>query len=527
MRTLSKEAEQQIVDAAKRAVALVDDDGLAPDAAVEKVATLYKLGAHKVRLLCHAYNTGRQTAQREAADTALGKFASFPLADAERVVAALYPPRSHAKAASAALDPVSPQYARPPAWPAMRKAAADAAAAARVPPPRVKTAADPAAAPTRTGAEHVWATHTVLRREYESARTKTSAAADAARSAAAALVDYFRRGPLDREKFAAAELAAAAAHGRPAAVVLDFAYKAAALAEPRAADKGPLPLVTAGGRAAALVGHVVKAASALARCRRAEKAAAAALEAHAVSSLAPLVARAKVQKHAADSLIPVPDRPYFDRGSVAAFLPPALIAANKRAAAEPEVGWNLLTGEPRTKAAAGNAANWAVGTAVARGVGGALDKALGGPPASEKVHDAYLDLDDPAHDAELRKIRTQAMLADLMNDEEVSAHPPEDVARAYNEVAQLAPRTSQAKIPMLSLVRRHLEGRLEPHEAQQITGIESGIMGTHAPVPDALQAVPRPPRPEPAPGGPPPPAAKAAFESLIPLAPTYADSLLA
>jgi len=81
MQTLSKEAENKVILAVKQAVTLVDEDEMSPVDAIEKIARDSSWGPDMVRFASYAYNTGRQTYQRQENDNALEKFADFPLAD--------------------------------------------------------------------------------------------------------------------------------------------------------------------------------------------------------------------------------------------------------------------------------------------------------------------------------------------------------------------------------------------------------------------------------------------------------------
>ena len=63
---------------------------MAPDAAITKIAKDERYTPGKIKLVCAAYNTGKQTAQREDNKNILDKFAEFPLADADAVINRIY-----------------------------------------------------------------------------------------------------------------------------------------------------------------------------------------------------------------------------------------------------------------------------------------------------------------------------------------------------------------------------------------------------------------------------------------------------
>lgn len=96
-------------------------------------------------------------------------------------------------------------------------------------------------------------------------------------------------------------------------------------------------------------------------------------------------------------------------------------------------------------------------------------------PSSEP---AVMRVYNPEEEAELRKIKIQAMLAEFMSsDPVISTYDPEEVTEAYNQVAQLAPKAAAQPVVMRGLLRRFLQQQdaLEPHEVEQITSIENSL----------------------------------------------------
>jgi hypothetical protein len=124
---------------------------------------------------------------------------------------------------------------------------------------------------------------------------------------------------------------------------------------------------------------------------------------------------------------------------------------------------------------------------IAGGIGlkSVLDKALTPKPTSELIEDQWMELEDPEHESDLRKIRAQAMISDFMaNDEVISGYDPDEVLRTYNEIAQMTPRASTQTGIMRPLLRRRLQGHIEPFEAEQATNIEKGLTQTTSSTPD-------------------------------------------
>jgi hypothetical protein len=89
----------------------------------------------------------------------------------------------------------------------------------------------------------------------------------------------------------------------------------------------------------------------------------------------------------------------------------------------------------------------------------------------------YTKLNDPAHEQRLRQIHSEAMLNDLLaNDEVISGHEPHEVIRAFNELSQLSPRLSNQPMAVRALLRRHLsQGQVDPFELDMISGIENKL----------------------------------------------------
>jgi len=142
-----------------------------------------------------------------------------------------------------------------------------------------------------------------------------------------------------------------------------------------------------------------------------------------------------------------------------------------------------------------SAALGAAGTSAVTGKGGATGGILGalaGPtvggmvgsqlgksvePGSEDAlkSETVGELFDPEHEAELVKIRTQAMMSDFMsNDPVISTYDPDEVTDAYNQVVQMAPRSARQPAVMRGLLRKMLQQQdaMEPFEAEQVVKIE-------------------------------------------------------
>ena len=454
-RTLSKEAEDRIIAAVKQAVALVDDRGLLPDAAIEKVAREQKWGADMIRFASHAYNTGKQTAQREGSRTALEKFADFPLADPAKVIATIYPATVKSAADQELAVGVSTEYALPPTFVARHaerqqltalRASAALEKAAAAPCPKCAKAPCACKQPTYTSVANQ---NERLKKTAEEARHQAAVAYDRLLGGLDKLATYFRQYPIDRVPFAAAETAATTYYGGAGAKLMDWVYQRNQLKEARAAGtKFAAALRVAPGLAPySLIHSCIDLGRNVEAARSAEKRARDELDGHTREQLGPFVSA------------PVPQTA--------------------------ETSWSLSGLGADLEKDAGGPMSMVVPAAVGVSTKELLDKAMtGGQDKDERVNKAWEDMEDPAHDAQLRQIRTQTMLADLMNDEVIGGHDPETVLAKYNEIAQLAPRAAQQPIAMRTLLRRHLAGNAEPHEIQQVTDLEKGMLGTERDTPN-------------------------------------------
>lgn len=426
METLNDAEEQELLDGIKTATALVDD-GCPPNDALAKVARDAGYGPGRIRLLGYAYNTGRQTAQREAGGSALAKLAAFDLIDPEAVVAQVY---GGAKAAEA----VHPDYAAPPDWLRARpapvdpaeKAAWDAALAPEPAPP-------PTAASRVKAAAAAW---DAARRTAAAAVRDAAGAEDRLHLKFARLVGYFKEQyPEQRLRFAVAAKAAADYFGPHAAALLAVVHAQGRLeerfGEKQAEDEKPLrrpldlqaePFATV----AACVKLAAEVHAARARSVAADRALAAADAARTAAALPP-----PAEKTAAPSL----------------FSAPAMGAM--------------------------------MGTMVSRSLGSM-------PTRDDKIEDAWLKLEDPSHANALRKIQAHAMLNSLLTDPDdpISGYDPDTVLEAYNDLAKLAPRAAQQPAAMGPLLRRRLSGQFEPFESKEVAEIEKSLAGAKASTPN-------------------------------------------
>jgi hypothetical protein len=86
-------------------------------------------------------------------------------------------------------------------------------------------------------------------------------------------------------------------------------------------------------------------------------------------------------------------------------------------------------------------------------------KVPGTQPTTALEQGDLSSLMDPAHEREIRNIQSEAMLNDLIaNDDVIRGYDPEEAVDAFNEISQLAPYSSNTKVIMRDLMRKRLAG---------------------------------------------------------------------
>jgi hypothetical protein len=111
-----------------------------------------------------------------------------------------------------------------------------------------------------------------------------------------------------------------------------------------------------------------------------------------------------------------------------------------------------------------------------------LTQAVEGNPKQE-VEDQISELESPNHLNELRKIRAQTVLTQLMSDPEgpLSSYDPEEVLTAYNEMVQLSPRLADQPAAIAPLLNKRLMGNTEPFEVGEQVKLEKSLKDVQAP----------------------------------------------
>jgi hypothetical protein len=119
-------------------------------------------------------------------------------------------------------------------------------------------------------------------------------------------------------------------------------------------------------------------------------------------------------------------------------------------------------------------------------LGGMAMKLKDGPSPSEVdangLLKARVQLNDPMHQSELRRLDAETMLNRLVNEDEVIAsYSPEQVADAFEEISQSAPGLLDNPSLFRANLRRQLGGHLTPHDANDMVEQDQRVRATVAP----------------------------------------------
>lgn len=435
MDTLEQTDERRLLDSIKTAVDLVDKDGLDPGAAIEKIARAEQFGPGMIRLMSHAYNTGRQTSQWSANTSILDKLASFEMADPEKVISAMYPSCADTPKEKAEKHAVDDDYQRPPDWLMDRQRRT---VAERVVP--MEKAAEAVMAPVVDVPRHqrlAYGQWERAKHAAEEARRHASELNNQLRAHVADMNTYLKQAD-DRLPYAQIEHAAKTYFGGIALDFLKLAYDRARLREKTAKDvpiqklpfnleHKPFKIITA-----------------------------------AIKTAQDLVTARRWHKEAQDLLNTVTEETYHPFGQ----------------AAGPNQSSPQPTSPEKQAFLLGSAA---MGGAMAT----MLSRSLGDLPKtkSDLIEDELLALEDPQHQNEMRKIKAHAMLNSMLTDPDdpISSYDPDRVTEAFNEIASMTPRLAEQPAALRPILRRKLQGLTEPFEAKEMTEIEKGLTQSRAP----------------------------------------------
>jgi hypothetical protein len=449
MKTLSPSEEQALVTGVKQACDYVDDDKnpMSPDDALTKVARDNKWTQGYVRAGVNAFNNGRQVAQWQANKNVLDKLAEFPLADYDVICSNIWGgTQKQATDCYTGAGEISPEYQAGPTWLGREKSASaqlDIPSIA-VPEndPEHQAMIEKHASDRRRLV--AYSQHKDAKRDFEDARTKYASANDLVSIRLKLIENYFNKFAYDRLPFDVVDDAAHTyfgAHGRTLmdCVAESFPKEKRAADTRRFWDK-PINLELA---PFTYIKKAIDAAKDVYTTKVAMDGAEGLLK-EAKDHLAPF--SVAPQQNQENQLIPHPS----------------------------------LMGEEKQGSLMGAAA-------IGAGTRELLQRALDpGKTKQEMIEDEWLELEDPEHENEMRSIQAQAMLNQMMSDEDnpISGHDPDTILNAYNEIAALAPRTAGSSAALQPLLARRLAGNIEPFEVKEIADTEKSLKETAQATPD-------------------------------------------
>lgn len=445
MQSLSKADEQRLLDGVKQATDLVDNQGMSPNDALQKIAEDLEYSPGFLKAACNAFNNGRQLAQWNANDSVLDKLASFPLADYDEIRERIWEATPTKTASDHSMfSPVFQTYED-----------MDRQALLDMPLPSMEKAASdelhPAAADEHADmrAHRSYSNYEFNARQVEEARREKTAAEDLLHLKLHLLDTYFQKFAYERLPFAQVEAAVSTYFGKPGRALMGYVAERFPN-EKRASDhqsswEGFRQPVDRTQEPYTLVEAAIKQAQELHQADEALQ--------EATQKLA----------EAKEGVAPFSPARHPKSESSQLTLTPSLLPEDVGNAKEAGVFGGLAGGF---------------------GLGAARSMADSATQGSEKKVDSQVEeLESPDHLNEIRKVKAQTLLTQLMSDPEspLSQHDPEEVLTAYNELVQMSPRLADQPSAIGPLLNKRLMGNTEPFEVGETINLEKGLKDTQGP----------------------------------------------
>jgi len=449
MEKLSKQDESRILRAMEKTADLVKA-GSKPSAAVLQVVKSAEYGVftpQMVQRIVEATNTAMQLAHLKTA-SGEARTESIPLADPKAVFEDLYPSKVESPAVKAAAVGVPACYSKPETGGFMKVARP---MPAREPVPMY--GADPEIRAHRT-----MAIHSGLCKKAEAARSVYGRQREKVYVLAKTAANYFKQMP--HKPFADVESYVVAEYGAIGKAAMDTVFKLTNGREKRASlDESPR-VYNRNSHPYGLFASLVEEAKVSVKMAEEAEAAKAAKEKHESEFVDKI--RPKKLKDPEKHSILESDQPVnteLKAASVNDILGGSDSPFFTKAAFDLDLSSKMIEG----------------GTS-----------ALGLGEAKPVNLEALRKVMDPEHEAEMRGIKTKAMLHDFMSsDPIISSYDTEKITNAFNQVSQLAPNVSQQPAVMRGVMRKILqqEGVLEPFETDQLTKLERQLTPSGKDVP--------------------------------------------
>lgn len=450
MNRITPATERKLMAVIEKTAELVSD-GMSPNDAVVKAATDSSLRPSEISLVVHAYNTGRTSRQRADGSDVFQKSAEFPLADASTVLERMYPTTVKTASVQRRETIVSPEYSYSPLPMLERKARWDKKAQVAdwrtmhgqkiEPPPPLPVDPDHQ---FRVAASNI----DRLKRAAEESRRQASSAFDQLGDAFMSLTSYFRRP--DAKPLPVVKEAVILLHGDKGEQLMDQLVKVTPSLTKLANHRVGQSLLGQSG--------VTKFATTL------DDLDCTAEPFNLVAAVMGCLADYKEKSAAHQTAV---DTFNTEAGKT---IRPFVEPAGSESIAGP------LSEQEKTAVDMMNPLSL-MGTysLLNRTMQPIANKIKA--PDDMKVDRAVRELNDPTHESRLREINTQAMLQDLMlNDDVISGYPSHEVTNAFNDIVQISPSVADQRMLIQNLLRKKLQqGQLDTFEQDQLLGFEDKL----------------------------------------------------
>lgn len=445
MKKLTPQTERRLMECINLTTDHVND-GMHPNAAITKAAQDAGVAPGEVKLVVHAYNTGRTARQRTEGDDPFEKSAEFEMADLSTVLDTMYPDR--VKKASVHDTEISTEYSFSP-QPMLERLGAREKRAVNVDwrtlGETTIVAPEPYPSDPKAAMQKASANADRLKRDVDEHRRKTASAFDDMAETFTGLTDYFRRP--DARPIPVVKEAVMIFHGDKGEQVMDELVRVTPALAKLATHKVGRSLIGTPGREKLCSVDELDAL------------------AEPFPDIAKLLGQVDTYKRLKQA--------WLTKQANAEKQAEVLLSPFVVPAASPSI-LGLSSDDSATVKVAGFNPMGIMGSVAL------MQNMLRGPAAKMKapetglVENTLQDLTDPEHEAKIRGINTQAMLQDLvLNDPVISGYDPEEVSTAYNDLVQISPSLADQKLPMQAMLRKQLQqGQLDQFEVDQLMATE-------------------------------------------------------
>ncbi len=403
---LSKEAQKNLMTALD-AVATHISSGEHPNDAVVKVASDMQIPAGHIHLMVNAINTGSTNAHRMSHDNTLEKASSFPLASTDKILAELYPDQVKTKKAQQQASVISSDYKSSPNWLNAQSK-------------REKLARNINWSMTDKkvnyikedkSAKEAYCKTIKMKKDVDAKKLAVTAITGEADKVANELREYFKQTNSYNYKTVKAN------------AEIMFGKQASAILEP-IAPKKQVVFSDEGYHNNEVKPYTL------------------------IQSLIKLAAEYKTKVDEYNQAVKV-----ANVEGAKLMLP---------FGAGPKQGRSVLEDRSSTIEKSANVLPFltsAMGLMNARNLGNMANQYTPLRSPESLQAGTFNDLTDPGHESEIRNIQSEALLNDLMaNDDVIQGYDPEEVVDAFNEVSQIAPFAANKKVIMRDLIRKRLAG---------------------------------------------------------------------